>query len=79
MPEASMHENNLLETLEYQVGLPRKASLMKAKTIPEPVGDLSYAQFWFGILAPHQRHPAAALSLAEGVHGPSQIRIGITM
>jgi hypothetical protein len=50
VPEASVDKNNLLSTIEDEVGLARQSRLMQPEAVSQRVGQATNYQFWPGVL-----------------------------
>lgn len=68
MPEASVHEDELLSAGENDVRPARQIAPMQAKAEPHSVNDRSHQELRCGVLSLDRRHVPAALFFGQDIH-----------
>lgn len=76
MPEAAVHEDNLLPRREHNVGTTRQIATMEPEAIPEPVQGAAQDEFRFCILLADPRHYVRT-AVSSYVVGHQDERLGL--
>ena len=68
MPEAAMHEDDLVQSGDHNVGLARQGASMQSVGVAKATKDAAYDQLGRGVLSADPCHQSRAVRRAEVIH-----------